>query len=79
MQCRRSTKLVEIVADADRDVIVRFSDGTEECLPVCMDMTAAVQELQKIGISTPPNKSLWSKLATKPTNKGVLLITCAVP
>ncbi|DBB11153.1 TPA: hypothetical protein ACH3X3_006609 [Trebouxia sp. C0006] len=43
---RRRSKLVVIVADADRDVIIRLSDGFEEQLHVRMDMTAAVKELQ---------------------------------
>ena len=57
--CRRSSSLVEIVADADRDVLLRFSDGTEVRLAVSMDLTAALQELQALGVATKPSKSLW--------------------
>ena len=66
LQYRRPTNLVEIVADADRDVIVRFSDGTEECLPVRMDMTAALQELQQSGNSTPPESPCGLSLPPSP-------------
>ena len=57
--CRRSGRLVEIVADADRHVLLRFSDGDETRLAVSLDMTAALQELQAVGIATKPSKSLW--------------------
>ena len=57
--CRRSSKLVEIVADADRHVLLRFSDGAEVRLEVSMDMTAALKELQALGVATKPSKSLW--------------------
>lgn len=60
--CSRSSKLVEIVGDADRHVLLRFSDGTEDQLLVSMDMTEAVQELQAVGVSTKPRTSLWTNL-----------------
>ncbi|KAL3141866.1 hypothetical protein ABBQ32_004530 [Trebouxia sp. C0010 RCD-2024] len=59
---QRSSKLVEIVGDADRHVLLRFSDGTEDELPVSMDMTQAVQELQAVGVSTKPKSVLWKNL-----------------
>ena len=59
MICRRSSRLVEIVADADRHVLLRFSDGVEVSMEVSMDMTAALQELQALGVATKPSKSLW--------------------
>ena len=57
--CRRSSRLVEIVADADRHVLLRFGDGTEVRLAVSMDLTAALQELQAVGVATKPSKSMW--------------------
>ena len=59
MVCRRSSRLVEIVADADRHVLLRFGDGTEVRLVVSMDLTAALQELQAVGGATKPSKSMW--------------------
>jgi len=72
VQYRRRSKLVEIVADADRDVIIRLSDGFEEQLHVRMDMTAAVKELQAACSSKAPTRSLWSKMSTKDVCKGEL-------
>jgi len=72
VQYRRRSKLVEIVADADRDVIIRLSDGFEEQLHVRMDMTAAVKELQAACGSKAPTRSLWSKMSTKAVCKGEL-------
>ncbi len=62
---------MEIVADVDRRVIIRFSDGSEEQLPICVDIKAAVQELQAVGVATPPSRSLWSRVAPKPTGNGM--------
>ena len=59
MVCRRSSRLVEIVADADRHVLLRFGDGTEVRLAMSMDLTAALQELQAVGVATKPSKSFW--------------------
>lgn len=73
MVCSRSSKLVEIVGDADRHVLLRFSDGTEDQLPVSMDMTEAVQELQAMGVSTKPKRVLWKNLTATiiPAGKSV--------
>lgn len=77
--CRRSSKLVEIVADADRHVLLRFSDGTESRLQVSMDMREAVQELQALGVSTKPRKSFWRHLASTAVSEGNCLLTKRLP
>lgn len=51
--------MVEIVADANRHVLLRFSDGDETRLAMSLDMAAALQELQAVGVATKPSKSLW--------------------
>ena len=55
---------MEIVADAGRFVLLRFSDGIETRLPVVMDMTVALEELQTVGVSSKPKKSFWQHLAS---------------
>lgn len=72
--CRRSSRLVEIVADADRHVLLRFSDGDELRLALTMDMTAALQELQAVGVATKPSKSLW-RLGSSATPAGTFPLT----
>ena len=47
------------MADADRDVLLRFSDNSEFRLAVSMDLTEALQELQALGVATKPSRSLW--------------------
>ena len=46
--CREAcgSKLVEIVADKGRQLVLRFSDDTAEQLPVCMDISEAVDKLK---------------------------------
>ena len=65
---RESGRLVEVVADADRPLLVRFSDGTESKLAVTMDIAAAVRRLS----SAMPNSSLWQRFASTPRSRGVL-------
>ncbi len=37
--------LVEVVADKGKPVVIRFSDGSAEELPDCMDITDALAKL----------------------------------
>ena len=75
MMCRRSSRLVEIVADADRQVLLRFSGGIEIRLAVSMDLTAALQELQALGVATKPSRSLWRLGSTvTPAGKSLILV-----
>lgn len=69
--------MVEIVADADRDVLLRFSDGIEGKLAVSMDMAAALQELQAVGVASKPSKSLWQHLSSTVSPAGIT--SCNLP
>ena len=67
--------MVEIVADADRHVLLRFSDATEIRLDVSMNLTAALQELQTLGVATKPSNSLWRFGSTiVPAGKSLTLL-----
>ena len=68
--CRTFGRLVEIVADADREILLRYGHGTESQTGVIMNLTEAVQELQAVAAST-PNRSLWQHLASTIVPKGI--------
>ena len=67
---------VEIMGDADRDVIIRLSDGIEEELHVRMDMTAAMKELQAACSSKLVTRSLRSRMSAKDVCRGALSPQC---
>ena len=62
--------MVEIVADADRPILARFSNGTESKLAASMDIAAAVKKLSSVSIA--PDTALWQRFAYTPRPKGVL-------